>query len=136
MDGKIMSTENTLAIVLMALISVSCFGASESKIEIFTEEKGNITQGDDIKQLKKLALSVGWDFSPNQITNAYLKDMNINRIRSINIDKFSGQFDKNGNYQIDERMTTRLDHNLKTCAEIGVIPHLVIGPSMPESLTR
>ena len=90
MDGKIMSTENTLAIVLMALISVSCFGASESKIEIFTEEKGNITQGDDIKQLKKLALSVGWDFSPNQITNAYLKDMNINRIRSINIDKFSG----------------------------------------------
>jgi tetratricopeptide (TPR) repeat protein len=132
-----MSIKRTLfSAALAAFTAASCFAASSARLDVFAAEKQNLTQGDDIKQLKKLALSTGWEFAPNQITNIYLKDLGVNRIRCINIDKFPGEFDEKGHYRINGPMNTRLDHHLQICADIGAIPHLVIGPSMPEALLR
>jgi predicted negative regulator of RcsB-dependent stress response/beta-xylosidase len=131
-----MSRKGTLSFVLAALTATSCLAQSLSQIEVFADKKYNVTEVDDIKQLKKLAHSVGWEFSPNKITDTYLKDMGINRIRCINIDRLPGEFDKDGKFIIDEHMTTRLNNHLRVCSEIKAIPHLVIGPYMPEALSK
>ena len=132
-----MSVKHTIACCTVAASTVaSCFAAAPSQIDVFAGETQNATSGNDIQQLRKLALSTGWEFSPNDITDAYLKGLGINRVRCINIDRFPGEFDANGAYKIHGHMTTRLDRHLDTCAALDAIPHLIIGPSMPEALIR
>ncbi|MCH2123940.1 MAG: tetratricopeptide repeat protein [Pirellulaceae bacterium] len=125
----------SLGVVTAALLT-SCNTAFSAQLEILASETETVTGGNDIQQLKKLALSTGWEFTRNKITDLYLKDLGVNRIRCINIDSFPGEFDEQGAYKIHGHMTTRLDHHLKTCTEVGAIPHLVIGPFMPKALTR
>lgn len=127
----------TITLILAAGLSIACWGENRREIEVSASEEFNTTKKCDITQLKKLALSSGWDFSPDRITEIYFKDLGINRIRGINIDKFPGEFDKNGNFRIHEGgMTTRLDAHLNTIARLNVIPHLVIGPHMPDELSK
>ena len=126
---------NTCGAVAASTVA-ACFAAAPSQIDVFAGETQNVTSGNDIRQLKRLALSTGWEFSPNGITDAYLKDLGIDRVRCINIDRFPGEFDATGRYTIHGHMTTRLDRHLDTCAALDAIPHLIIGPSMPDALIR
>lgn len=122
--------------MLPTLIVGPSLAAEAPTIAVCAERTLSVTGGDDVVHLRQLALAVGWEFGANSVTDAYLKDLAIKRIRCINIDRFPGEFDAQGNYHIYPGMTTRLDQHLWTCAQVGALPHLVIGPAMPEALSR
>ena len=92
--------------------------------------------GDDLAQLKKLTLGVGWEFSPNAETAARLKEIGIRKIRCINVDLLPGSFDAKGNYVVDRTKTSRLDAHLATCRKLGAIPHIIIGQRLPKELAK
>ena len=92
--------------------------------------------GNDLAQLKQLALGVGWEFSPNAATTAKLKEIGIRKIRCINVDMLPGKFDEKGNYIVDRSQTGRLDAHLATCRQIGAIPHIIIAQNLPKQIRR
>lgn len=96
----------------------------------------NITGKDDVRQLKRLASGVGWDFEPNAETTAGLNKLGIKTIRCINIEPVPGHFNKEGDFIVDRSggRTDRLLSHLGTCREIGANPHLIIGGMPPELL--
>lgn len=92
--------------------------------------------GDDLAQLKKLTLGVGWEFSPNAETAARLKELGIRKIRCINVDLLPGSFDAKGNYVVDRTKASRLDAHLATCRALGAVPHIIIGQRLPKELAK
>lgn len=92
--------------------------------------------GDDLAQLKKLTLGVGWEFSPNAETADRLKELGIRKIRCINVDQLPGSFDAKGNYVVDQAKTSRLDAHLATCRKLGAVPHIIIGQRLPKELAK
>ena len=105
-----------------------------SEITINPQQQQSFTGRDDLAQLKHLALAVGWEFVQTSDTVAQLKNLGIRKIRCINVEGLSGDFDKDGNYIIDTSKPSRLDAHLKTCAELGAVPHIIIGQNMPKTL--
>jgi hypothetical protein len=92
----------------------------------------SVTGHDDIKRLQNLALGVGWEFEPDDVTTSELKRLGVHTIRCINVDPLQGHFGKDDVYYT--RPSPRLDAQLATCREIGAVPHIVIGTDLPEAL--
>ncbi len=119
--------------ILMMLLVTGTLAAGT--IEVNPSVKTNVTGKDDLAQLKKLALSVGWDFQPNAETTAGLKKIGVRKIRGINVTPPPGAFNDKGEYIIDDTKPSRLKQQLKTCEEIGATP-LIIMTDMPKALMR
>lgn len=91
------------------------------------------SRGDDVAQIKRLALAVGTEFGAERVAAEYLKSLKIHTLRLINVG-ISGQFDSNGNY-INIKPSRRLEHALKLCRNVGANPHIIIA-GIPEQLTQ
>jgi len=103
------------------------------EITLNLEKQENVTQGGDVRQLKHLAAGVGWEFDPNQETDARLKALGMQRIRCINVDTFEGSFGEDGSFSLQEE-PARMKAHLATCREIGAQPHVIIGQNTPKAL--
>ncbi|GAT32249.1 glycosyl hydrolases family 39 [Terrimicrobium sacchariphilum] len=88
---------------------------------------------DSLSHFKKLAGAVGWEFDPNAETTAELKRFGVKTIRCINVDGVTGIFEPDGTFRITGG-TERLDQNLNTCKELGAVPHIIFGQSVPGEL--
>jgi len=122
-----------LSVLAIAANSV-CSVASETKaLTLNLEKPANVTQGGDVRQLKHLAAGVGWEFDPNQETDARLKDLGIKRIRCINVDAFDGSFGEDGSFSL-KKEPARMKAHLATCRELDALPHVILGMYVPTEL--
>lgn len=116
-----------ILIGLLAALTVS-----GTEIAVDAGKPLNVAKGgDDVAQLRRLALNVGSEFAHNRVTDAYLKDLGIRCFRLINVG-ISGRFDGQGNF-VDIKPSASLEGGLRLCRELGAYPHIVI-PSLPEPL--
>ncbi len=100
------------------------------------QRTGSFSGRDDVAQLRKLTLAVGWEFTPDAETTAALKRLGVGRLRCINVEQLPGAFDAEGNYRIDDSKPSRLDAHLATAKEIGAVPHIIVGQGIPKQLRR
>ena len=87
--------------------------------------------GDDVSQLKRLALNVGSDFARNRVTDVYLEQLRIRKIRLINVG-ISGEFNDAGQF-VEIKPSMRLKDGLDLCRRLQADPHIII-QSLPEQL--
>ena len=120
-----------LTVILTLLLSCSLAGVD---IVVDVSKPLNISKsGDDVTQLKRLALNVGSEFGTNRVTNAYLKNLGIKTLRLINVG-IGGEFDDKGDF-IDVKPSPRLERDLNICREIGANPHICI-TGLPHQLLK
>ena len=94
----------------------------------------SVTGGDDMARLRQLADGVGWEFEPNEQTNAGLKKIGIKRIRCINVDPLQGSFDAQGRFVVDTKANTYLRSHFATCRAVGAQPHVIIATGLHPDL--
>lgn len=91
----------------------------------------NMSGGDDMAKLKKLASGVGSEFAQNEKTIEALKRIGINRLRLINV-PLTGTFDSNGKFI--PAGDSHLDANLEICRAAGAKPHIILVNLLIEEL--
>jgi hypothetical protein len=111
-------------------LCASCLASAV--IEVKANSRLSVTRGDDIKQLKLLASSVGREFEPNADTDAALKKVGIKAIRCINVDPLRGEFDASGKFIVGK--PDNLIANLETCRAVGAQPHVIIATGLHPDL--
>ena len=120
--------------VLTTLTALSALTASGTEIAVDAAKSLNVSKADDdVAQLKRLALHVGSDFAPNRVTDAYLKRLQIQTIRLINVG-ISGRFDGQGNF-VEIKPSSRLADGLALCKRLSANPHVIIH-GLPEQLLK
>ncbi len=128
-----------MAGLMVAMLAAAQPCRAASVILIKPSAAMNITGKNDVRRLKRLAGGVGWDFSPDALTNAGLKKIGIRVIRLINVD-IAGRFTKQGKFilgtpaQFQVGQPARLLGGLATCRAVGAIPHIVIALALPPQL--
>jgi tetratricopeptide (TPR) repeat protein len=119
---------------LAAVAALAALAATGTEIAVDAAKPLNVSKGgDDVAQLKRLALNVGSEFGTNRVTDAYLQSLNIRTIRLINV-SISGRFDDQGNY-VDLKPSSRLEADLALCKRLDANPHIIIS-GLPEQLLK
>ena len=120
--------------LLAGLVAQPGIGRAESVVLLKPSATWSVSGKDDVRQLKRLAAGVGWDFEVNAETTARLKALGMRTIRCINVDPLPGSFDAEGEYHIKApegcNYVDRLKSHLATCRAIGANPHIIIGQSI------
>ena len=119
---------------LVAVMILPALTAMGTEVTVDAARPWNVSRaGDDVAQLKRLALNVGTEFGPNRVTDAYLRLLNIRTIRLINVG-ISGRFDDQGNY-VEIKPSSALEHDLALCKRLNANPHVIIH-GMAEQLLK
>ena len=128
-----------LAVLVAAAAFHTTSGRAACVILIKPSAAMNVTGKNDVRRLKRLAEGVGWDFSPDALTNAGLKRIGIKTLRLIDVD-IAGRFTKQGRFVLGDARAFqagwpgRLSSGLATCRAVGAIPHIVIAQVLPPQL--
>lgn len=123
-----------LVALICGLLGVVLPAGNSKEIDILIHPDSalNVTGGDDMDRLKALAFGVGWDFSPDQISNRKLRELGMRWIRCINVDQAPGEFTPDGKFVMEE--PDRLLSHLETCRKVGANAHIIIGMAAPDAL--
>ncbi len=127
---------------LAVLVAVAGGKVGATQVVVDVAKPATVSKaGDDVAQIKRLALSVGTEFSSSRITEAHLESLGIQTLRLINVG-ISARFDDDGNF-VDIQPSPRLEQDLALCRRIGANPHVVISglpapllKSVPLKITR
>ncbi len=133
---------NIYSIYLTVILTVMAVCSGAIEISVDAAQPQNVSKGgDDVAQIKRLALNVGSEFATSRVTEAYLQSLNIQTLRLINV-SISGRFDDNGRF-VDIKPSPRLERDLAMCQRLDATPHIVVSglpslllKSIPLKITR